>query len=564
MQNVGKMTLFLQAALLGFFFVLLPAETAAQNTFGGVYSIGQEHEVGYDVIETSEGSILVVGFATELAGTRYRTSITEFSDDGTIGETRYYGSGNDSGAYRVEEIPGQGFVLGGYTYDPMLGTYQFNVIHLDQNFDFVWETAIATGPHSWSEEPDIGMCVTAAGDIIVVGNDYLGLDYNAVMHKLSLEDGSILWSREYDNADAALKLAACKELPDGTIMSIGTANALSNGNNNLLLLQTDANGEELSLQIIGGSNINQIGRDFEILSDGVLVGGKALGDGWEASLTKLNFDGDLLWNKTYPDGDSGFDDFFSVDEMEDGGFVLAGYVGAGPDKQPYLLRTDDEGDLLLNENLSLSNTQILYSVKSATDGGIIVCGYHTIGGDWDLFVRKLDASANLACNTYPVPGNLSPASLELGDAAALSVDVPGGNAGLTFLWQGAISSSEVSPTFEPNEEGVNEVALTLSDELGCSSVNSFEITVSQGAGASLESFDRNMIIFGPNPTTGWVNFKGSLGIGAVELYDLKGRTLPINCNQDWQCLISNKQGNYLLKVYDKSFAPIGTQTIILK
>ena len=59
-------------------------------------------------------------------------------------------------------------------------------------------------------------------------------------------------------------------------------------------------------------------------------------------LTRVDFEGKLLWNKTY--GGNYKDQCFDIAAANDGGFVLAGYSdingGMNPDNQFYVVKTD--------------------------------------------------------------------------------------------------------------------------------------------------------------------------------------------------------------------------------
>jgi hypothetical protein len=105
---------------------------------------------------------------------------------------------------------------------------------------------------------------------------------------------------------------------------------------------------------------------------------------------------DTLWTRTY--GGSAHDCGFSVQECAGGGFIIAGMTssfGAG-DSDVYLIRTDDNGDTLWTKTFGGSNSDKSYSVQQTQDGGYIVAGYTwSFGaGGWDVYLIKTDANGD--------------------------------------------------------------------------------------------------------------------------------------------------------------------------
>jgi len=97
------------------------------------------------------------------------------------------------------------------------------------------------------------------------------------------------------------------------------------------------------------------------------------GDLW---LVKTNANGDTLWTKTY--GDSGREKGYSIDLTSDGGYILTGYKG---DSSPqgfwhvWLVRLDSDGDTLWTKTFGDSGEASQgYCVQQTTGGGYIITG----------------------------------------------------------------------------------------------------------------------------------------------------------------------------------------------
>ena len=120
-------------------------------------------------------------------------------------------------------------------------------------------------------------------------------------------------------------------------------------------------------------------------------------------LVKIDSAGNLLWNKTY--GGIWGESAYCVVQASDGGYAIAGRtssfdVGGG---DFWLVKTDSAGNLLWNKTYGEGNPDIAYSVVQTDDGGYAIAGftysYGASGGDF-LLVRT-DSNGNVLWNkTY--------------------------------------------------------------------------------------------------------------------------------------------------------------------
>jgi hypothetical protein len=113
---------------------------------------------------------------------------------------------------------------------------------------------------------------------------------------------------------------------------------------------------------------------------------------YNAFLLHLDSSGGVNWTRFY--GGSGDDDGYSVQVMDDGGFVFTGYTesfGAGND-DVWLVRTDSTGDTLWTKTYGGSNNDIGQEVQVTSDGGFIICGHTNSFGNGfiDVYVVKTE------------------------------------------------------------------------------------------------------------------------------------------------------------------------------
>ena len=145
---------------------------------------------------------------------------------------------------------------------------------------------------------------------------------------------------------------------------------------------------------------------FTVSDDGDVVGSHGNSDYW---VLKLDSMGSVSWKRAY--GGSNHDGVYCIQAASDGGYILAGYTastdgdvsGNHGDKDMWVIRLDDDGDIEWQKTLGGSGWEEAWSVKQTTDGGYIVAGrsgsndgdvtgFH---GYLDYWVVKLNSTGEL-------------------------------------------------------------------------------------------------------------------------------------------------------------------------
>ncbi len=215
----------------------------------------------------------------------------------------------------------------------------------------------------------------------------------------SLPAQNLVWSHTYGGAwqDGAFSIARTQ---DGGLILTGFNSSLNtNHTNDVLLLKTDASGNQLWMQTFGAA-LNDRGRCVRQTSDGgFIIGGMTEPSPqlFHALLVRTDSIGNILWQRTFDLGDD--TRVHSVRQTSDGGFILAGQAWLGSPTfgsyDMYLVKTDAAGNVQwqrtfeYNDNFS-PGADVALSVQQLPDHGYIIGGT-TNSSVWASYLIRTDS-----------------------------------------------------------------------------------------------------------------------------------------------------------------------------
>ncbi|HYV92807.1 MAG TPA: T9SS type A sorting domain-containing protein [Chitinophagales bacterium] len=191
-----------------------------------------------------------------------------------------------------------------------------------------------------------------------------------------------------------------EQTADGGYIVLSSVTSFGAGEADVYLIKTDANGDTLWTKTFGGAN-NDYGNSLDQTDDGgfIIAGHTAsFGAGDEnVYLIKTDSLGNALWIKTYG---GTFSDFGkSVKQTTDKGYIIAGYTDdfGAILADVYLIKTDSTGAIQWTRTIGGTDTDAPCSVQQTNDGGYIVAGYtNSFGVDMtDAYVVRTDSSGGV-------------------------------------------------------------------------------------------------------------------------------------------------------------------------
>jgi len=170
---------------------------------------------------------------------------------------------------------------------------------------------------------------------------------------------------------------------------------------NMLIVKVDSAGTQEWIAELGTDNQWDVGLCIKETSDGYIAGGgfyNTASGNQERGLAKLDYNGDLLWQKTYPG--KGACAIRGVDINERGEIVATGYLDAEEygfvfiveEGDGFVMKTDAEGNLIWDQTISVPQGT---KVRIENNGGLAVAStqwvYHSGRDNQDVMLVRTDS-----------------------------------------------------------------------------------------------------------------------------------------------------------------------------
>ena len=314
----------------------------------------------------------------------------------------YGGSSDDVGTYGQQTMDG-GYIITGYTSSYGADAPFSWLIKAQHRGDLWLIKTDAKGNKEWDRTygglgKDLGFFVQQTKDegyIIVGGKKSFWIIGNYDLWVIKTDaKGNIEWDRTFGGSGEDLGFSVQQTNDDGYIIAGYTS--FTDGKK-AWLIKIDSQGNK-QLDMATGRADSEAASIGLTKDDGYIITGytQSSGSGKE-DVWLIKTDSKLQWDwlKTFggPNQDLGL----SVQETEDGGYIIAGLTesfGAGKG-DVWLIKTDPKGDKEWDRTFGGSNFDSGASVQQTRDGGYIITGYNTTTTDNVGSYSRLFNSANI-------------------------------------------------------------------------------------------------------------------------------------------------------------------------
>jgi len=249
---------------------------------------------------------------------------------------------------------------------------------------------------------------TQDGGYILIGSIQLGSDSGDFWLIKTDSVGSVQWSQNFggpggDSGESVLQLS------DGGYLIAGQKYVNPKTNWDAWLIKTNENGVEEWNHSYGGDQIDGICDIKETIDGGYILCGSTcsfvepshMWDPYDAWLIKTNSEGVEQWNHSYGTNHS-YEWGFSVQQLPDGGFIVAGELLGDGKNNGLLIRTDESGEEIWNRSYggTYPRAATFFCINLTYDGDFIICGGNGYfdpqkGYLYDIWVLKTDSSGDI-------------------------------------------------------------------------------------------------------------------------------------------------------------------------
>lgn len=350
---------------------------------------GDASDRAYAVATRPDGELVVTGFTSSFGAGGHDLLLLRVGADGNLSSANQYGGDGDDWGKGLIVVEDDSIVVVGGTKSNSLGSWDLWLLEVDSAGDTVWSRTFGGADEDWGE----AVAQAENGDFIAVGyTDSGGHGRRDAFAVRTNSQGDEVFSTTFGgvNDDVASDLIVTD---DGGWVFIGFTESSGAGERDFWLVKVDADGEQQWQRTFGGQ-ANDVGSAIASTGDGgfALVGytesyGAGDDDLW---VIRTNADGEEIFSTTVGgvEPDVGRDVLIA----EDGGIVVSGWTLSFGSHyfESWLIKLDSQGSIVWRSEFGGSNRDYAMSVEADSNGYVITGS-----------TESCDAYGD--CGAYPCP-----------------------------------------------------------------------------------------------------------------------------------------------------------------
>ena len=367
----------------------LPTSTPAPSELWGCTFGGEEADKTYDFQQTLDGGFIMTGWTGSFGMGQHDVWLIKTDTNGTEQWNRTFGGGSYDEGWAVLQTDG-GYLIAGETASYGSGSSDAWLIKTNSTGHELWNRTF--GGAESSDDEAHAVVETPDGGYLVAGSTQPFVSAISDVWLIKTDSsGNEAWNKTVggpagDNAFSLQRTA------DNGYIIVGDTASYGSGGSDVWLIKINASGHELWNSTFGGLNQDN-GRSVNQTEDGgYIIAGYTMSYGagdLDIWLIKADGMGHEQWNRTF--GGASFDLGYAVEETSDGRFILAGTITEWYDKNVWLIATNPTGTEEWREKVGGSSWDEVSAVHQTSDGSYLIAGAtESYGaGDYDAWLVKI-------------------------------------------------------------------------------------------------------------------------------------------------------------------------------
>lgn len=385
-----------------------PPADVCGSTFQKTFGIAAGYDEAANIAKASDGSYIVVGFASANGTTNHDALVSKYDNNGNLLWSKTLGGAQHDFFSNVVATSDGGCVASGQTNTTSIGAYSGDswLARFDGNGNVLWQKRyfVSGSPgniHALIATSDGGFAFTGTFPFTPGSSEWMVVKVDA--------NGNVQWQKKLGTASSDSGTGIVEDNHGGNgLITSGVVYSSSSWYESVITKLDFATGNIVWTKAYDfDSQANWTGPIFKV-SDGFIFNA-INADGFESQnatpgILKTDFNGNVLWMKefTIPNCRDA-----RMTVLPDEGFMMVqSELPHNAATDVYLMRISAAGNILWSKRYARTGTEFLYGL--ASDGNFVVgAGISTVGSYNDVLLAKTDLNGKMGnCASTDVTGTV--------------------------------------------------------------------------------------------------------------------------------------------------------------